>query len=175
MYYFSINGGIDQAATHGLIHFFNSKRIDENYEGTFTIFISSTGGDIDSAIRVYDFLKSITNKIHTIGFGQVDSSALLVYLAGDKRTALEDTRFRIHEATYHVDELNAPLVVFEERTQLFQKLDMRMKSIVAKELNKTLEKVEQEYANGKILSIDEAIKLGIVHHKVKGLPKPEDI
>lgn len=175
MYYFTLTGDITVSNTHELIHFFNCKRIDDNYTDTFTIFISSVGGDIDSAIRVYDFLKSIPNKIHTIGFGQVDSSAITVYLAGDKRSALIDTRFRIHEPTYYIHEKGALLSYYEERINLFKELDKRMKVIASKETEKNVSIINKLYQDGKILNSREAKNIGIVHDIIKDLPKPGSI
>ncbi len=89
MIYFTLTGNIDASNTQALIYFFNNQIIDNDYTDTLTIFLSSIGGDIDAAVRVYDFLKSVPNKVHTIGFGQIDSAAITIFLAGDKRTVLK--------------------------------------------------------------------------------------
>lgn len=175
MFYFTLTGDITAASTQNLIHFFNSKIIDDNYSDTFTIFLSSIGGDIDSAIRAYDFLKSVPNKIHTIGFGQIDSSAITLLLAGDKRTVLARTRFRFHEPTYYMQQADSVLPFFEERVRLFNQLDNRMKEITVAETGKTMTQVKRLYSQGKILSTTEAKDMGIVHEVVSTMPKPTNI
>ncbi|OGY17584.1 MAG: hypothetical protein A2784_00550 [Candidatus Chisholmbacteria bacterium RIFCSPHIGHO2_01_FULL_48_12] len=175
MYYFTFTGDVSVSNTQELIHFFNSKIIDGNYTETFTIFLSSIGGDIDAAIRTYDFLKSIPNKIHTIGFGQIDSSAITIFLAGDKRTVLQKTRFRFHEPTYHMQQADSILSFFGERVGLFQELDKRLKEITSQETGKSISQINKLYSEGKILNTQEAKNLGIVHEVVSQLPKPENL
>lgn len=66
------------------------------YQGKVTklkFILSSTGGDIDSAIRLYDYLKALPFDVETIGFGQIDSAANVIFLAGIKRFAVKDCRF----------------------------------------------------------------------------------
>lgn len=174
-YYFTITGGIDPNTTHGLIHFFNSKILDERYDGTYTIYISSTGGDMDSAIRVYDFLKSIPNKIHTVGFGQIDSAAVTIFLAGDKRTVLKNTRFRLHEPTYFMQQSAALLNYYTECISLFKVLDTRYKEITAKETNHKISEIRSLCAKGKIFTCEEAKEYGIANEIVDSMPKLEDL
>ena len=175
MFYFLLTGEITNINTESLIHFFNSKIIDENYSDTITIYLSSIGGDIDAAIRVYDFLKSIPNKVHTIGLSQVDSAAITIYLAGDKRTALFNTRFRIHEPNYFIRENSALLPLYEERVNLFRELDKRMKEITAKEIKKDIKIIQKLYQQGKILNTQEAKEFGMVHEILNSLPKPSSL
>lgn len=172
MVYYTLTGDVNATNCQGLIHFFNGQIIDNNYTDTFTIYLSSIGGDIDSAIRVYDFLKSVPNKVHTIGFGQIDSAAITLLLSGDKRTVLKKTRFRFHEPTYYMQQSDSVLSFFEERVRLFQQLDKRMKEITSEETGKSLTQISKLYAAGKILNIVEAKNLGIVHDVVSDIPKP---
>jgi len=172
MIYFTLTGNIDASNTQGLIHFFNSQIIDQNYTDTLTIFLSSIGGDIDAAVRVYDFLKSIPNKVHTIGFGQIDSAAITIFLAGDKRTVLKKTRFRFHEPTYYMQQSDSVLAFFEERVRLFHQLDKRMKEITSEQTGKSLTQISKLYSEGKILDTVEAKSLGLVSEIVSEMPKP---
>lgn len=175
MYYYDLTGEITEGKIQELIHFFNSKIIDENYSDTFTIFISSEGGDIDSAIRVFDFLKIIKNKVFTVGFGQIDSAAIIIFLSGDRRVVIPKTRFRFHEATYNVHQEKSSLVVFEEKVSLFKELDNRMKEIVVSETGINKKKVFEMYNKGVILNSQKAKDLGVVHEIVQELPKPINI
>ncbi|MBI2195770.1 MAG: ATP-dependent Clp protease proteolytic subunit [Candidatus Levybacteria bacterium] len=175
MYYFNLTGEIVASNAHDLIFYWHSKILDENYTGTITIYLSSIGGDIESAIRVYDFLKSTPNKIHTIGFGQIDSSAITIFLAGDKRTVLKNTRFRFHEPTYHIQQANSMLPFFEERIRLFQQLDRRLKEITSQETKKSMVQINKLYLEGKILNTADAKALNIVDEIVSELPKPTNL
>jgi ATP-dependent protease ClpP protease subunit len=175
MIYYTLTGNIDASNTQGLIHFFNGQIIEQNYTDTLTIFLSSVGGDIDAAVRVYDFLKSVPNKVHTVGFGQIDSAAITIFLAGDKRTVLKKTRFRFHEPTYYMHQSDSVLSFFEERVRLFQQLDKRMKGISSEQTGKSLTQINKLYFDGKILDTAEAKSLGLVHEVVNEMPKPTSL
>lgn len=93
-------------------------------------------------------------------------------LSGDKRTVLENTRFRFHEPTYHMQQTDSVLMFFEERIRLFQHLDKRMKEITSKETGKSIVQIRKIYSEGKILTTTEAKNLGLVHEVVYEIPKP---
>lgn len=66
------------------------------YNGfTGTLIINSQGGDVYSALAIYDALR-YSGKMNTAGTGVVGSAATLVLLGGQKRFASENTRFLIH-------------------------------------------------------------------------------
>ncbi len=175
MVYYTLTGDINATNCQGLIHFFNGQIIDQSYTNTLTIYLSSIGGDIDSAIRVYDFLKSVPNEIHTVGFGQIDSSAITIFLSGNKRTVLPKTRFRFHEPTYYMQQPDSVLAFFEERVRLFQELDKRLKMITSKETGKSISVIKKLYSEGKILNAEEAKTMGLVHEMVSEMPKPVNL
>lgn len=175
MYYFDLTGEIAGNKIQELIHFFNSKIIDEQYVDTFTIFISSEGGDVDSAIRAYDFLKTIKNKVFVVGFGQIDSAAITIFLAGDKRVVLPKTRFRFHEPTYNIQQERSALSVFNERVRFFNELDTRIKEITALETRKSNKQIIKLYNDGVVFNPQQAKDLGIVHEIVAELPIPQNI
>lgn len=175
MIYYDLTGEINGNSAQGLIHHFNTQIIDNNYNETLTIFLSSQGGDIDSAIRIYDFLKSVENKVFVIGFGQIDSAAIIIYLAGDKRVVLPKTRFRFHEPTYNMQQESSSLSVFDERVKLFKELDNRMKEIAVSETGKGKAMILKLYSDGVVLNTSQAKDFGLVHEIVKQMPKPQNI
>lgn len=61
-----------------------------------TIEINSVGGITSIGVTIYNLLKSLPCKIHTHNLGEVSSAALLIYLAGDTRTAEDISKFMIH-------------------------------------------------------------------------------
>lgn len=63
---------------------------------SFTVHINSEGGVVDTGFDIYNYLKSLSVPIKTIGSGLVASIATVVFMAGDQRTLREGTRFMIH-------------------------------------------------------------------------------
>lgn len=61
------------------------------------LIISSDGGDLYPGIAVYDLIRSLDNKVTTIGIGRVMSAAVPILLAGHERYCTQGCRFLIHE------------------------------------------------------------------------------
>src|SRR5690606_35130056 len=62
----------------------------------FDVNIDSMGGYEDDGFNIYDYLTGLNLPIHTKGRGVVASIATVVFMAGDKRTRYDDTKFMIH-------------------------------------------------------------------------------
>ncbi len=73
--------------------------IKENPTKPIDVEISSGGGDEDAALALYDKIKSCSAPIIMTAFGVIQSAAVLVYAAGDKRVAAPQTVFMVHEST----------------------------------------------------------------------------
>lgn len=61
-----------------------------------TLLISSEGGDLNSGFTAYNFIQSLPIPFTTVNMGTVESIAVMVYLAGDTRIALRNSRFLLH-------------------------------------------------------------------------------
>lgn len=67
------------------------------HEKKLNIYINSKGGMVPVAIGVYNFIKSIENlKITTYNMGHCDSAAILLFMLGEKRYALQNSSFYFH-------------------------------------------------------------------------------
>ena len=138
-------------------------------------FISSNGGDIDSGVRLYDFLKATPAVIETYGFGQVDSAAILVFLSGSKRFALQNCRFRVHEGSYTGETVATSLSIHKEVLEFLKEISRRSIEIFAGETGSTSEAIEKMKTSGKILTAKEAQQIKLVHTIIDKLPlKKED-
>ena len=71
---------------------------------TLTINISSLGSGVTPAIAMYNYLKSKSVKVYTHNLSEVSSAAILIYLAGEKRTAEDVSKFMIHPITICINE-----------------------------------------------------------------------
>ena len=158
--WYILTGNIDAIVIHQTIAWF----IQATYNGTKMVkfYISSTGGDIDSAFRLYDFLKSLPIEIETIGFGQVDSAAIIVFLTGSKRSASKNCRFLLHGGTFHIGLPSAPLQSHEESLKLFKELKTKNISIIAKETGSKIETVNNIINNATIFNPEQAKKFGLI-------------
>ncbi|OGK20071.1 hypothetical protein A3C23_03800 [Candidatus Roizmanbacteria bacterium RIFCSPHIGHO2_02_FULL_37_13b] len=137
---------------------------------TLYFYLSSTGGDMDSAIRLYDFLKSIPVKVIMIGFGQIDSAANTIYLAGEERIAVKNCRFFLHEGTFTMNQASA-LHVHEETLLFLKEILRRSIEIISAETKKSNNQIKKVLKDGTLLNTIDAQKFGMVHKIVNKLPR----
>src|SRR5205085_8826108 len=110
---YAITGNIDPNTLTQLVNTVNSQLCTNNV-GILKVLISSGGGDVDTAINIYSYLKNVPIEVETIGFGQIDSAAILIFLAGKRRYAVKDTRFFLHEISLNVQRQGVHLTAIEE-------------------------------------------------------------
>lgn len=63
---------------------------------SFKVIINSVGGYVEDAFQIYRYIKSLGIPIHTIGENIVASIATIIFLAGEKRSIYDNTKFHIH-------------------------------------------------------------------------------
>lgn len=71
--------------------------ISQNNADDIVLLISSSGGNLDSGFSTYNFLRSLKKPITAINTGCIESIANIIYLAADKRVAVDNARFLLHE------------------------------------------------------------------------------
>jgi len=135
-----------------------------------TFFVSSLGGDTDSAIRLYDYLTALPFPVDTVGFGQVYSAGVTIYLAGQERFALKKTKFLIHEGIYTIGQPSAPMHLHDENLTILKELGKRNTEILSERSGKTVANIETMMKDVKILSADQAKSAGFVTKIIDKLP-----
>jgi ATP-dependent protease ClpP protease subunit len=66
-----------------------------------TICISSNGGASDQALYVYDIIKALPITVNTHAISSVQSAALIVFMAGQRRTASPGANFLFHDTVFN--------------------------------------------------------------------------
>jgi ATP-dependent Clp protease protease subunit len=79
----NLAGIVDNYVQHGLTN--------------ITLNISSNGGELEPAIAAYEYLKGRPINLTTHNFGNVDSSAVILFAAGTQRLCTPLGRFVIHD------------------------------------------------------------------------------
>lgn len=85
---------ISEASVNGLMTL--CARAVATGETGIRIIISSDGGDIRQAFRAFYFLTTLPLELHTHNSGNVDSAAVLLFLAGTVRSAAAEAHFSLH-------------------------------------------------------------------------------
>lgn len=92
-----------------------------------TLQVTSPGGPTGTAMSFYDTIRGILKpRLTTIGSGDVDSSGIIIFLAGDTRYVTPHTTLLLHPAGRHFDEgvryttLEMDAMLREDRLKDFQ-------------------------------------------------------
>jgi ATP-dependent Clp protease protease subunit len=91
LYFF---GGIDSKSAGAFIAAFMEA---DAMEGLITVFFSSGGGEVGSAMAMYDAIKCSRNQVLAVAVGEVASAAVLPFLAADARLMLPNSKLFLHE------------------------------------------------------------------------------
>lgn len=92
--YEAFSGEIDLSSSEAL----TAKMVERTYQGAERVIldISSPGGKVTPSLRLYRALRSTPFELVTRAVNEVDSMALMLYLAGDKRLAFPEATFLVH-------------------------------------------------------------------------------
>ncbi len=167
--WYTITGGIDVNTAHNLITYINGQIYGSNIK-RLKIILSSPGGDVDSAIRIYSYLKALSIEIETIAFSQIDSAANIIYAGGGKRIAIKGCRFLLHEGSFTTGAQTATLHNHEEVLTIFKELLKKHIGILSKETGRREKEIGKLLHEGSILSAEKAKELGLVHEILEKLP-----
>ncbi|MBI2008046.1 ATP-dependent Clp protease proteolytic subunit [Candidatus Amesbacteria bacterium] len=170
----TLTGTIDPKVVNDAIFWINSQLYSHPVKKLIFI-ISSNGGDIDSSIRLHDYLVSLPIEVTTCGFGQVDSAAINVFLAGNIRLCLPNCRFRVHEGKFHVSDKATALEHIVEATGFLKEMDRRSNEIPAEKIGKPIEEIAKIKKVGLIVTGADAVKLKIATGVVDKLPVSQQV
>jgi ATP-dependent Clp protease protease subunit len=125
-----------------------------------SVYIDTYGGNVDSALCMYDAMKACCCPIVTVGVGKVMSSGVLLLAAGDKgnRFITENTRVMIHEVsggTY------GPISEMENTVTETRRMQDVYIRLLAKDSGKTKAKILEDMKSETYMSAAEAVKYGI--------------
>src|SRR3989344_7072308 len=149
---------VTEQSVNNLILFVTQQLAQQNPQKVYDELIiqsSSSGGSSDHGLLAYNFLKQISIKKTTIGMGNVDSAAVLIFLAGDKRIAMHSCRFLMHEskATLTGEFTSHKL---QEILRMLDRITADYATVISKVITSDESKILSEIKVGKVLSSDEA-------------------
>ncbi|OHA15072.1 MAG: hypothetical protein A3G52_02920 [Candidatus Taylorbacteria bacterium RIFCSPLOWO2_12_FULL_43_20] len=139
----------------------------ESKEEEITLFINSPGGATGIAMSFYDSMRLLgVGNLTTIGSGDVDSSGIIVFLAGKKRFLTKKTTLLLHLAGRTFDPSQRFTTVEMESMLKEDKLkDYYYACVISDNSNGKVSTAEVlgMMANNTILTPDKAVRIGIAH------------
>lgn len=92
------SGEINKSKASNLLFYIKKMFLQQSVKD-FVIYINSNGGNMDSAIAMYQSLKALPISITTVNIGAVESAAVGLYCSGGKRYSMQNSYFMIHGIT----------------------------------------------------------------------------
>lgn len=138
-----------------------------------SIYIDTYGGSVDSALTIYDTIKSCCCPIVTVGIGKVMSAGVLLLAAGDRgfRYITKNTRVMVHEISGGVVGSITEMETTFNETRRLQDVYIE---ILASETGVGVDKIRRDMKAETYMTADEAVKYGIVD-KVVPYRKPKEV
>lgn len=167
--WYSLAGDIDKKAAHEAIDWIN----DELYSKPvrkLRFLIASSGGDIGAGINLYTYLNALPIEVETIGFGQVDAAAVLIFLSAERRVAVEGCQFFFHEGRYTFSDPIGPIHAHEEALSVFRRELHEMIYIISRTTGNDTEVVARMLRRSKIMVTSEAKEFGLCTEITSKLP-----
>ncbi len=123
------------------------------------LYIDSPGGSVDSGLAVYDTIRLISSPVTTVVMGMAASMGSLIFLAGENRIMLPNSRLLIHDPYIPSGTSGKPLLLQEELEKLM-KMREKTAKIIAERTGQTLEWVYERTKSDYVMDACEALSCG---------------
>ena len=154
-----LNGEINDSLANSIVAqllFLDS----ENHED-ISLYINSPGGVITSGMAIYDTMNFIKSNVSTICIGLAASMAAFILSSGKKgkRYALPNAEVMIHQPLGGAQGQATEIKIAAEH---ILKLKDKLNTILAKNTNKPLEKIQNDTERDYFLTSDDALEYGLI-------------
>lgn len=133
----------------------------QNDKEDIKMYINSPGGQVTSALAIYDTMQYVKPNIQTICIGMAASAAALLLAAGEKgkRMALPNSEVMIHQV---LGGTSGQATDIDIHARHILKTKDRLNAILSQHTGQELGKVTQDTERDYFMSADEAMSYGIV-------------
>ena len=137
--------------------------IEKNPESTsLTIYISSSGGNVDIAVELFNFLKLLDCTVRTVNVSCVNSAAIIIFAAGTERISLPCSSFYVHSVSKHLNGNYTADDLLREAKEMTANTD-KVATILANISNKNKSYWKRLMKKGCLLTSKRAKELGLVN------------
>lgn len=129
---------------------------------SLTIYLSSSGGNVDIAVELFYFLKLLDHQIRTVNTSCVNSAAMVVFAAGTERISLPCSSFYVHSVTKNLNGSFTVNDLMREVKEMAANTD-KIAEILAQASNKSTSYWKRLMGKGYLLTAKKAMDLGLVN------------
>ena len=125
------------------------------------LYINSPGGSVTAGMAIYDTMNFVKSDVVTICIGMCASMAAFLLSSGakGKRNALENSEIMIHQPLGGANGQATEIQIAAER---IIKIKKRLNSILSKNTNQSLRKIESDTERDYYMDAEDALKYGII-------------
>lgn len=138
----------------------------ENQKEDIKMYINSPGGQVTSALAIYDTMQYVKAPVQTICIGMAASAASVLLSAGTKgkRMILPNAEVMIHQVLGGVQGQATDIDIHAKH---ILKTRDRLNKILAKHTGQKLARIETDTERDYYMSAEEAVKYGIVDKMIR--------
>lgn len=135
--------------------------LDSLNNDDINLYINSPGGSITSGMAIYDTMNYVSSNVSTICIGMCASMAAFLLSSGQKgkRYCLPNGEVMIHQPLGGAQGQATEIKIAAER---ILKLKHKLNTILAKNTNQDIKKIEQDTERDYFLDANEALQYGLV-------------
>ena len=135
----------------------------ENPKKEISMYINSPGGQVSSALAIYDTMQYIRSPVSTVCMGMAASAGSLILAAGEagQRVALPNARIMVHQPS---GGFRGQASDIERHAEDIRYTKRRLNEIYVQHTGRTYEEVERTLDRDHFMSAQEAKDWGLVDH-----------
>ena len=138
----------------------------EDSKKDIKIYINSPGGSVTAGLAIYDAMQHVKPDVATVCVGMAASMAAVLLAAGKKgkRFALPNSEVLLHQVMGGAE---GQAVEVEITARHIIKIKDKLNTILAKHTGNSLSKIEKDTDRDFYMSVEEALKYGVVDEVIK--------
>lgn len=142
------------------------RMLDES-PGDIKVMIMSPGGEEGGGFAIFDTLRTLRNRVITIGFGDVYSIAGLIFQAGDERLMAAHAQYMIHNGSINLAGGDVDTDSIKILAQEADRNNHRYHEAISVRSGTLLEDVEDWCTEEKYFSAHEAVLVGLADRVIE--------
>ena len=135
----------------------------ENPKKEIAMYINSPGGQVTSALAIYDTMQYIKSPVSTVCMGMAASAGSLILQAGEKgqRISLPNSKIMVHQPSGGARGMASDIEIQAEDMRKTKKL---LNEIYVKHTGQTYDVIEKTLDRDRYMTAEEAKDFGLIDH-----------
>ena len=137
----------------------------ENPKKEISMYINSPGGQVTSALAIYDTMQYIKSPVTTVCMGMAASAGSLILQAGEagQRISLPNSKIMVHQPSGGARGMASDIEIQAEDIRKTKKL---LNEIYVKHTGQSYETIEKTLDRDRYMTAEEAKSFGLIDHVV---------